>query len=223
MKVQGRIISFFRYIQTFCSRLSLREWLAFAGIQFLILVFFSVDYITDLKTEPGWEHLTLDLILLVLLTLSVVRAVFMTMQSREKLKNRQSKLEEEVGLVKKEVTRRRLGLSAEVDRQFEKWGLTEAEKEVAWLLVKGLASKEIASIRGSSEKTVRQQSLAVYSKSNLAGRAELAAFFLEDWLGEEPQAKPTISKYILPEDEQFINANVVPGVETVSKGDLRSQ
>ncbi len=33
-----------------------------------------------------------------------------------------------------------------------------------------------------SERTVRQHAIAVYSKSGLAGRAELAAFFLEDLL-----------------------------------------
>ena len=37
-------------------------------------------------------------------------------------------------------------------------------------------------MRDASERTVRQQALAVYAKSGLGGRAELAAFFLEDLL-----------------------------------------
>ena len=37
-------------------------------------------------------------------------------------------------------------------------------------------------MRGAGERTVRQQALAVYAKAGLAGRAELAAFFLEDLL-----------------------------------------
>jgi DNA-binding NarL/FixJ family response regulator len=53
---------------------------------------------------------------------------------------------------------------------------------VALLLVKGLALKDVAQVRATSERTVRQQSLAIYRKSGLAGRAELAAFFLEDLL-----------------------------------------
>ena len=74
------------------------------------------------------------------------------------------------------------GLSDAIDRQFEAWGLTPAEHEVARLLLKGLSHKEIAAVRASSEATARQQATAIYRKANLAGRAELAAFFLEDLL-----------------------------------------
>lgn len=72
------------------------------------------------------------------------------------------------------------GLSAAIDRQFERWQLTPAEQEVALLLLKGLSTKEIATLRDTSDRTVRQQARAVYQKGGLAGRAELAAFFLED-------------------------------------------
>ena len=74
------------------------------------------------------------------------------------------------------------GLSRAIEQQLDDWRLTPAEKEVAFLLLKGLSFKEIAPVRGASERTVRQQALAVYAKSGLAGRAELAAFFLEDLL-----------------------------------------
>ncbi len=69
-----------------------------------------------------------------------------------------------------------------IDRQLTKWGLTASEKEIALLLLKGLSLKEIASIRETSERTVRTQSLAIYQKAGINGRAELAAFFLEDLL-----------------------------------------
>ncbi|MDR3607809.1 MAG: LuxR C-terminal-related transcriptional regulator [Oligoflexia bacterium] len=75
-----------------------------------------------------------------------------------------------------------LGLSHAIDGQFQRWGLTLAEKEIGLLILKGLSLKEIAVIRNVSEKTVRAQSLAIYSKSGLKGRAELSAFFLEDLL-----------------------------------------
>lgn len=69
-----------------------------------------------------------------------------------------------------------------IDDQFDKWEFTRAEKEIALLLIKGLAMKEIADIRQSSENTVRQQSSQIYRKSSLAGRMELGAFFLDDLL-----------------------------------------
>ncbi len=74
------------------------------------------------------------------------------------------------------------GLSHAIEEQFQRWNLTPTEKEVALLLLKGLSLKEIAGVRASSERTVRQHSLMVYQKSGLSGRAELAAFFLEDLL-----------------------------------------
>ena len=74
------------------------------------------------------------------------------------------------------------GLGAAIDRQFERWSLTPAEREVGLLLLKGLSLKEIAELRSTSERTVRQQTLGVYRKAGLSGRAELAAFFLEDLL-----------------------------------------
>ena len=80
------------------------------------------------------------------------------------------------------------GLGEAIDRQFHRWGLSPAEREVALLLVKGLSHKEAAEVRATSERTVRQQALAVYRKAGLAGRAELAAFFLEDLLQPVPAA-----------------------------------
>ena len=50
------------------------------------------------------------------------------------------------------------------------------------MLLKGLSHKEIAVVRDTSERTVREQSRAVYRKSGLSGRSSFAAFFLEDLL-----------------------------------------
>jgi DNA-binding CsgD family transcriptional regulator len=74
------------------------------------------------------------------------------------------------------------GLGAAIDHQFDEWKLTPAEREVALLLLKGYGHKQIAGATQRSERTVRQHAVTVYQKSGLAGRAELAAFFLEDLL-----------------------------------------
>jgi DNA-binding CsgD family transcriptional regulator len=74
------------------------------------------------------------------------------------------------------------GLADALDRQFERWALSPAEKEVALLLLKGLSHKEIAGVRSIAEATARQQARAVYKKAGLSGRNDLAAFFLEDLL-----------------------------------------
>jgi DNA-binding CsgD family transcriptional regulator len=71
------------------------------------------------------------------------------------------------------------GLGRAIDARLAEWGLTPAEREVALLLLKGRSHKQIAYATGRSERTVRQHAVAVYQKSGLGGRAELAAFFLE--------------------------------------------
>ena len=74
------------------------------------------------------------------------------------------------------------GLGEAIDTQFSRWNLSEAEREVALLLLKGLTSKEVAAVRATSERTVREQARSIYSKAGLTGRAALSAFFLEDLL-----------------------------------------
>ena len=72
------------------------------------------------------------------------------------------------------------GMSQAIDRQFEVWGLTGAEREIALFLLKGHSHKAIAKHTARSPQTVRQHATAVYKKANLTGRAELSAYFLED-------------------------------------------
>lgn len=74
------------------------------------------------------------------------------------------------------------GLGEAVSAQFSQWKLTTAEREVALLLLKGLSSKEISTIRTTSERTVREQARSIYQKAGLNGRAALSAYFLEDLL-----------------------------------------
>jgi DNA-binding CsgD family transcriptional regulator len=82
------------------------------------------------------------------------------------------------------------GLSRAIDEQFRDWGLTPAEREVALLLLKGHSHKAIGKHTDRSAATVRQHAASVYRKADLSGRAELAAFFLEDLMlpAEEREA-----------------------------------
>jgi DNA-binding CsgD family transcriptional regulator len=70
-------------------------------------------------------------------------------------------------------------LAAAIRDQFEAWSLTPAEADIAGLLLKGVSLRDIAVLRRTSDATIRQQAQSVYRKSGLAGRRELAAYFLE--------------------------------------------
>lgn len=64
--------------------------------------------------------------------------------------------------------------------QFNQWNLSQSEKEIALLILKGKTSKEIASIRFTSERTIRNQCQAIYEKSQLSGKNEFSAYFLSE-------------------------------------------
>lgn len=80
------------------------------------------------------------------------------------------------------------GMSAQIEREFERWGLTAAERSVAHLMLKGLRLKDIAKARNTSDRTVRQQAQAIYKKAGIEGRSDLAAYFMEDFLGPQDTA-----------------------------------
>ncbi len=84
------------------------------------------------------------------------------------------------------------GLGSAISDQFDAWELTPTERKVALMLLKGLSHKRIARVTDTSDRTVRQHAVAVYQKSGLAGRAELAGFFLEPMLlPEETKGEPS--------------------------------
>lgn len=69
-----------------------------------------------------------------------------------------------------------------VEEHFESWRLTPAEKEVAWLSIKGFSTAEIAGIRKTSEGTVKAQGNGIYRKAGVSGRTQLLSVLVEDLL-----------------------------------------
>jgi DNA-binding CsgD family transcriptional regulator len=70
------------------------------------------------------------------------------------------------------------GLRAAIEIQFQQWGMTRAEREIGFLLLKGLSHKDIAALRASTEITVRQQAQSIYRKADLPGKTAFVAYFL---------------------------------------------
>ena len=159
-----------------------------------IAAFVAVDLAADLETGVGIAHIGMELVALVLALGGVIvtalklrNAIRNAHQLGRDLEGTRADLarwrEEAEGLLR--------GLAGTIDRQLEAWRLSNAEREVAWLILKGLSYKEVAEVRETTERTVRHQAIAIYRKAGLAGRAEMAAFFLEDLL--EPRAR-TVSE-----------------------------
>jgi DNA-binding CsgD family transcriptional regulator len=150
----------------------------------------TVDLITDAKQGVNLRHVLLE----ASTGIVALCGIFYFLKGSYKLQHKLTdslheniQLRSEAESWKTEAKKYIEGLSNSIDLQLTKWDLSQAEKEVALLLLKGLSLKEIAEIRKTTDKTARVQSISIYSKSGLSGRSELAAFFLEDLL--QPQTK----------------------------------
>ena len=151
----------------------------------------TADVVDDLHSGGELLHIALEVLIIaaaatgaVVLWFQLVRARTTNRVLRADLTAARAEMEKFRG-ESQELMR---GLGEAIDRQFDRWQLSPAEREVALLLLKGLSHKDVADTRSTSERTVRQQALSVYRKAGLAGRAELAAFFLEDLLLPTPGA-----------------------------------
>ena len=67
-----------------------------------------------------------------------------------------------------------------LEERFTLWGLTPAERDVALFAIKGLSTAEIATLRSTSEGTVKAQTNAIYRKAGVTGRPQLLSLFIED-------------------------------------------
>ena len=74
---------------------------------------------------------------------------------------------------------------AMIDSQFDDWGLSAAEKDVALLSVKGLSVAEIAKIRDKSEGTIKSQNNSIYKKAGVGSRSQLLVTLIDELLVEE--------------------------------------
>ena len=153
----------------------------FAIISILIGFDIAADY--QAGTDPRHVLTEASVMVLALVGLVVLWRQFRSVQLKaEQLKSDLEAARVEAERFRQEAHDSLRGLGDAIDRQFTRWNLSPAESEVALLLLKGFSHKEIASLRSTTETTIRQQGLAVYRKSGLRSRAELSAFFLEDLL-----------------------------------------
>ncbi|WP_417626138.1 helix-turn-helix transcriptional regulator [Pararhodobacter aggregans] len=78
-------------------------------------------------------------------------------------------------------------VEAVVAEHFAQWGLTGAEADVAMFMVKGLSIAEIATMRGSTEATVKSHLNAIYRKSGTSGRPDVLALILDSLMARAPR------------------------------------
>jgi DNA-binding NarL/FixJ family response regulator len=163
----------------------------FSRESFIIAILLSVvvvsayDIYIDLAEGTAVWHLLQEVFIVLLSTGAIAWFAFGQLRQQQEI----ARLQQEINAThhrpavpdeRAQHTRHQLGQA--IHAQFVLWQLTGSEQEVALLLLKGLSFKEIAAVRSTLEKTVRQQASAIYKKAGVSGRHAFAAWFIEDFL-----------------------------------------
>jgi DNA-binding NarL/FixJ family response regulator len=152
------------------------------GIIFLLVAW---DLVSDWSGGVDSAHVAVESLVLGIsgiAMMALLRDVFRQRRSLKRLTQNLDQAREESTRWRDRYQETISGLGQAIQEQFHRWNLSAAEAEIGLMLLKGLSLKEIARIRGTGERTVREQARAVYQKAGLANRAALSAFFLEDLL-----------------------------------------
>lgn len=145
--------------------------------------FLALDVVEDLKEGVGYLHVVEELFILV--SMIGLFGYIWTKFLKEKKISRTTKKEliessKQVDRYRNEAKYLAEGIRNKVEAQMMSWNLTKTEREISFLLLKGLSSKEIASVQDISEATVRQHLNHIYKKTGMKNRSIFLSYFLED-------------------------------------------
>lgn len=145
----------------------------FMMLQSIAAIFFVADAVRDLfEKPPGAES-----IIEALIAFALVFGIFMAGWQLRLMLERMASQNRALEIARGDFARM-------IENQFDIWALTAAEREVGMFALKGLDISEIARLRGSAQGTVRAQLTRIYAKAGVSGRAQFAAWFVEELLGE---------------------------------------
>ena len=161
-----------------------KYWLVWVRLFFILIIITSIsDVMIDLSQGANTLHMVQEsmmaffaLALLVMLFLHTRWQLRLNRQLKEELAEATARSAE----ASEQLVGARRAFGEQIARQFQNWGLTDSEAEVALFTLKGLTAKEIAQLRNASEKTVRNQLTSVYKKSGTTGNTGFIAWFMED-------------------------------------------
>ena len=141
-------------------------------LSFALMIFFVVDVITDIiNNAPRDIHFYLEGFFVIALVYILIFQIKEIRTMEVEIKTSHQELEVLKG-----------GLTREIEKQFNSWQLTPSEKEVAWLILKGISYSDIAKVKDISKRTVDQHSGSIFKKSNSSNRHEFVSGFIEEIL-----------------------------------------
>jgi len=140
-------------------------------IQALCTMFFVGDVIYDLSDNDhlGGLHLYFE----VIAAFALFAGVVYLMYELRALLNRMEAMQFSILAARGEMTNL-------INAFFDEWRLTQSEREIALLILKGIDNDSIAKMRGTAKGTVRAQCTKIYAKANVDSRTQLLSIFMEE-------------------------------------------
>src|SRR5690606_39261769 len=177
----------FEYFMTNVTMEHYKEKQALIRLLFAITALLLFDVSADIFPkvyEEVFQEISVifDVFLESTILLCVLRAAYIASKMLKQERDSKHKLKQDALHLQAKVNDYVLDFQQQLLLQLEEWNLSKSEKEIAILLLKGKSSKDIATIRCTSERTIRNQCQAIYAKSGLAGRNEIAPFFFTELL-----------------------------------------
>ncbi|MBB1425266.1 MULTISPECIES: helix-turn-helix transcriptional regulator [Shewanella] len=156
----------------------------------LNILFKLFDTIADAQFGAPELHILLEIMLILLTAIGTIYLSYDLVRRSREMKQLAKQLinaDKKIDNLSSHMRSARQEYSKAVSIQFHTWSFTKSEQQVAFLLLKGLSFKEIAEVRQTKEKTVRQQASSIYGKATVDGRHTFCAWFMEDFIQEHDQ------------------------------------
>ena len=159
-----------------------KQTLTYLSVFILTLsgIFFLTDVATDLRESltNNSPKSTMDMPHLIVESLATFGMVLASFLLWKFLQDYQKNVRE----VENELSKTKQHIQLTISQKLSEIQLTPTEREIAIFLCKGLETKAIAELRGTSVGTVKAQSHSIYQKARVSSRSELLLTLLEDYL-----------------------------------------
>lgn len=147
------------------------------ALQAACAIYFIADVVADISSDGADANSPAHNAVELVAALALALGVLVLFRELRRLLARQARMDQQIEVAS--------GAFHDIlESNFDEWGLTPAERDVALLLIKGLSLARIADLRGSAEGTVKAHCNKVYAKAGVTGRAELVSHFIEDLMGD---------------------------------------
>ena len=148
--------------------------MGFAAIFFfqdVVLDIFSHIHNHELYTIEQLAHLIFEIAAVLALSIGLIDSLSYT----KSLRNQNHSQSQSLYYLRED-------FDAFMKEKFAHWELSPAERDIALLLLKGLPTDKIASLRNVASGTIKVQSHRVFQKAGVGSRIELMSLFMEEFI-----------------------------------------